>query len=784
MTADGQAAAARAPLADRLRRRWRDRDPSHLALGVTVAGLAVGGAGWLAGWPVVSAAGWGGATAAALVPLTVAVARDLRHGRTGVDLIALLAMAGSLALRELLAGAVIALMLSGGQVLERRASARARRELSALAERAPKAAHRYRDGALATVPVDEVRPGDRLLVKPGEVVPVDGAVAGGAAVVDESALTGEAAPVVRRAGETARSGTVNAGGPFELRAVATAEESTYAGIVRLTREAQASRAPLVRMADRYATVFLPFTIALAAGAWLVSGDPVRALAVLVVATPCPLILAAPIAIVAGISRAASRGVVVKGGGALEGLARAAVVLFDKTGTLTVGQPILVRAEAFGGTGEDDVVRLAASLDQVSPHVLAAAIVGAARDRALPLAFPDGVREVPGQGIEGRVGGRRVAVGKAAWVSGGAPLPDAARRVRRRVSRDGQINVFVAVDGQLAGALVLEDRLRRETPRAVHALREAGVRQVLVVTGDRADLAEAVGRAIGADGILAEMEPGEKLGAVRQAAGRGTVVMVGDGINDAPALAAADVGVAMGARGATASSEAADVVVTVDRLDRLPEAVRIARRARRVALQSVVAGMGLSMAAMLVAAAGWLIPVAGALLQEAIDVVVILNALRALRVPRPPHAGPGEAAVRDRVEREHARLSEGLEQLRATADGLGRLPSAESRAYLERDHRFLVEQVLPHERAEASDAFPLVEAAVGGDRPTASLRREHAELAAMVAALGQVIAEMGPEGPTEEELPDLRRLLYGLDAALRLHTAAEDEAYLPLAAGEG
>lgn len=616
--------------AERLRPPAPSLDLSHAALAVTATGLAAGGVGWLGGWPLVSDIGWGGATLVALLPLTISVARELRHGRTGVDLIALLAMAGALALQEFLAGAVIALMLSGGQVLERVASARARRELSALVERAPKLVHRYRDGEIEDPPIAEVRVGDRVLVKPGEVVPVDGVMVAAAGVIDESALTGEAAPVERRHGETVRSGTVNAGGPFDLRAVATAEESTYAGIVRLTQQAQASKAPLVRLADRYATFFLPLTLAVAAAAWLLSGDPVRALAVLVVATPCPLILAAPVAIVAGISRAASRGVVVKGGGALEALARAGVVLFDKTGTLTLGRPVLVRVETFGAIPEAEVLRLAASVDQVSPHVLAAAIVGAARERGLRLDFPTEVREPPGMGIEGRVCGLRVAVGRATWVSPTADLPVCMERVRRRAALDGRINVFVAVGGEPAGALILEDQLRSDTPAAVQGLREAGVGRVLVVTGDRADLAEAVGRSIGADGVLSEMEPGEKLEAVRSATRRGTVVMVGDGINDAPALAAADVGVAMGARGATASSQTADVVITVDRLDRLAEAVRIARRARRVALQSVVAGMGLSLAAMVVAASGRLLPVEGALIQEAIDVLVILNALRALR----------------------------------------------------------------------------------------------------------------------------------------------------------
>jgi len=608
---------------------------------LTLGGLLAGGAAWLAGAGGAARAAWALTTAAMLVPLGLGVAKSLLRREVGVDLIALLAMAGALAIGEYLAGAVVALMLAGGLALEGFAGARARGELSALLGRVPRTAHRYQDGGLVSLPVAEVAAGDRLLVKPGEIVPVDGVVAGSgaAAVLDESALTGESRPVERLEGDAVKSGTVNAGGPFDLRAVATAAASTYAAIVRLVEEAQASKAPFVRLADRYALVFLPLTLLVAAAAWIAGGGPVRALAVLVVATPCPLILAAPVALIAGVSACARRGVIVKGGGALEALAVGRVLLLDKTGTLTTGVPELAAIERFGGPSADQLLRLAASLDQVSPHVFAAALVRGARERGLQLAFPAAVEEHLGAGIRGTVEGRQVALGKLDWIAAGRPVPPRAREVRRRAAREGASNVFVAVDGAVAGALILHDPIRADTPATLRALRRQGIQRVVMVTGDTAEVAETVAAAIGADLLLAERTPEEKVAAVRAEHARGPTIMVGDGVNDAPALAAADLGVAMGARGATASSQAADVVITVDRLDRLAEALAIARRARRIALESVLAGMGLSLVAMLAAAAGYLPPVAGALLQEAIDVAVILNALRALAA-----GGEGEARV--------------------------------------------------------------------------------------------------------------------------------------------
>jgi heavy metal translocating P-type ATPase len=606
------------------------RDASRLILVLALTGIAAGSVAYFAGHAEGARLLWGATTLVCLLPLTWSVVRDLAGGHTGVDLIAVLAMGGALAVGEQLAGAVVAVMLAGGQVLERLAGDRARRELTALVSRAPRSARRREGEHLVEVPLEKVRRGDLLLVRSGEVVPVDGLVEGPSAVLDESALTGEARPVERRDGERARSGTVNAGSPFELRATATAEASTYAGIVRLVQQAARDKAPLVRLADRFAIYFLPLTLAMAAIAWLVSHDPRRALAVLVVATPCPLILAAPIALVAGISRAARAGVIIKAGGALEALSRARVLLLDKTGTITEGTPHLVAIETFTGIAPDEALRLAASLDLVSPHALAEALVDAARARGLRLEIPSDTREEPGDGIEGTVDGRRVRVGKADWVVGGATLPATVAEIRDRSRRTGSSAPFVAVDGILVAALVLEDVVRAEAAATILALRGRGFSEVILLTGDQRAVADEVGASVGIDQVLAEQSPAGKVAAVREARQRGVTVMVGDGINDAPALAAADVGVAMGARGASASSEAADIVIIPDRLDLLVEVHAIASRSRYIAVQSIVVGMALSGAGMAAAAAGWLSPVAGALAQEAIDLLVIVNALRALR----------------------------------------------------------------------------------------------------------------------------------------------------------
>jgi heavy metal translocating P-type ATPase len=756
------------------------RSPASWLLALATAGIVLGSVARLAGLPGAAAAVWGVTTAAILAPLTLSVARSLRRGALGVDLIALLAMAGALLLQQYLAGAVIALMLAGGGALEEFAQSRAQRELSALLQRAPQWVHRYEDGALTERSVQEVRRGDLLLVKPGEMVPVDGVVVESTAVLDQSALTGEAAPVSCRHGEQVRSGAVNAAGtPFTLRAISTAEDSTYAGIIRLVEQAQQSKAPLTRLADRYAIYFLPLTLAVAGGAWIVSGDAVRALAVLVVATPCPLILAAPVAIVAGVSRAARRGIIVKGGAALETLARGRTLVLDKTGTVTAGTPALTNVESFGAYGPDELLRLAASLDQVSPHVLAAPILRAANERGLALRFPEDVREELGAGIRGRVDGLTVALGKSSWVLAGQAPPARLRQLQRRLMLEGASGVFVAVQGALCGALILEDPIRRDAPITLRALRRVGFDRIALLTGDHADVAKLVGGILGVDQVFAERSPAEKVEVVAAERKLAPTVMVGDGINDAPALAAADTGVAMGARGATASSQSADVVLMVDRLDRLGEAVRIARRSRHIALESIWAGMGLSLAAMGFAAGGWLPPVAGAILQEVIDVVVILNALRALRGAPSRELTDATIALGDRFRAEHERLQPGIKRIRRIADQLDLLPPAEARRELAGLHRFLAGEVMPHEQAEDATVYPAVAKLIGGEDPTAVMSRAHLEISHLVTVLGRYLEDMVEGGPTADEIREIRPVLYGLDSVLRLHFAQEDESYLAL-----
>ncbi|MEX6508424.1 heavy metal translocating P-type ATPase [Jiella sp. M17.18] len=597
-----------------------------LPMGAAGAGLLVGGALFFVGYRDLAAIAWSTGVAAVLAVLSVEIVTSLRRGEFGLDLVAALAMASALAIGETLAAAVVALMYAGGQALEFFAQGRASRDMNALLDRAPRTALRYGGSGLETVAVGEIAVGDRLLVRLGDVLPVDGCISG-TALVDEAALTGESVPITRRDGEAAMSGSTNVGGAFDLLATETAARSTYAGIIRLVEEATRAQAPMTRLADRFALGFMLATLVLAGLAWWLSGDPVRAVAVLVVATPCPLILAVPVAIVAGISRAARVGVLVKGGAALETLGRVATLVIDKTGTLTEGSAAVSEIVPAAGFDADEVLRLAASLDQVSQHAVAKAVVAAATARGLRLDLPAEAREQAGEGVDGRVAGRRVRVGGKAYVASALPAGEGGDL--RAAVRPGALVVAVAVDDRFAGLILMRDGLRPGVDAMLARLRGQGISRIVLATGDRDDVARAVTASLRLDAVAAGLAPGDKLALVQREKAAGVVMMVGDGVNDAPALVEADLGVAMGARGAAASAEAADVILLRDSLDGLGEAVAIARRSRRIALQSVGAGIGLSALGMVAAAAGFLPPVEGALVQEAIDVAVILNALRAL-----------------------------------------------------------------------------------------------------------------------------------------------------------
>ncbi|MGJ9373337.1 heavy metal translocating P-type ATPase [Nesterenkonia sp. CF4.4] len=598
-----------------------------VAIGILGGALELSGQGLAAHWVI---SGF-----AVLIALLQArrMVKDLRAGTYGIDLLAITAIGSTVAVGEYWAALVVCLMLSGGEALEDYAAGRARRELTGLLENAPHTAHRRTaESGPVDVPVEQVNVGDRLLVRPFEVVPVDAVLTSAAATFDESSLTGESLPVERTHGEELLSGAVNGGEAIEVRATANAAESQYQRIIALVRKAQESKAPFVRLADRVAIPFTLGALGLAAGAWALSGDPSRAAEVLVVATPCPLIIAAPVAFMAGMSRAASNGIIVKSSGTLEQLARVRTAAFDKTGTLTHSTPQVTQVHTVGideGTDRvidaDRMLTLAAALEQYSSHPLAAAVVKAASAPADGVPSAQEVTEVPANGVRGRVAGRAVAVGSARFIareSSTAPATPPA----------GHSGVHVAVDGVYAGYIALADELRLETRATMASLHRAGVSTTMMLTGDGAHVAHHIAQQAGIDDVRADLLPQDKVTAVQAARPR-PVMMVGDGVNDAPVLAVADVGIAMGARGSSAASESADVVITVDDLARSARAVHIGRRTMRIAWQAIWIGVGMSVLLMLIAAAGLLPAIVGAWLQEVVDLACILWALLAMRPSR-------------------------------------------------------------------------------------------------------------------------------------------------------
>jgi heavy metal translocating P-type ATPase len=567
------------------------------------------------------------------VPLSWTTLRQMTQGRFHVDTIAALAIWSSVALGEYVAGALVVLMQSGGQALEDYGLRRANRSLDHLLQRAPSVAHLKHGEEFVDIPAAEVGIGETLLVRPGDILAADGIVTAGWGNVDEAALTGEPIPLSKSPGDRVYSGTINLSGSFEIRTTQTAARSKYELIVAMVKQAAGERAPINRLANRYTPVFTALTLIVAAVTLLITREPLRSLSVLVVATPCPLIIATPLAVLSAINKAASMNIIVKSGAAIEESGRVDQVVFDKTGTLTSGIPTLSEIRLFEQASadfatEDFLLQAAAGVEMLSPHILAAAVVQAARERNLPLTAAVDVQESPGTGIRGTVFGKRMVIGSGGYAqSQGVTISEPYRAERQKLGAEGKTVAYIAADGKPAGFLIFEDRVRPEAAQTLERLRHMNLGSVTMLTGDAPETAHAVADKVGIQDVLAQMQPEDKLATVRRLSQSNVVMMVGDGINDAPALATAQVGVAMGNCGAGIATDAADIVITVENLERVADVIALGREMVTVAKQGILFGIGASLLLMVCASLGWIPPAVGALLQEALDLVTIFNALR-------------------------------------------------------------------------------------------------------------------------------------------------------------
>jgi heavy metal translocating P-type ATPase len=558
-----------------------------------------------------------------VIPLIWDMIQDLRSGTYGVDILAATAIISSLLFREYWAATIIVLMLTGGETLEDYAQARARTELDALMSSAPKKAHILRGRKTIDVAVSSVRPNDKLIIKAGEIVPVDAVITEGTASFDESSLTGESLPAVKKTGEEILSGSINLDGAVTVKALRAAEDSQFEQIIKLVKAAASSKSPFVRLTDRYSIPFTLISFAIAISAWVISGQPIRFLEVLVVATPCPLIFGAPIALISGMSRAAKQGIIVKTGSAMERLADIYTLGFDKTGTLTKGTPVVENIRTYGKFKRDDVLGLAAALEQKSGHVLAKAIVDKAAQEKIKIVKAKNVQELAGNGVSALAHGWQVTVGRLGLIN--------EQSIKTPSSFDPsavqQTAAFVAIDGELAGIITFKDEVRPEAQKTLAKLRQLGIKHILMVTGDNKSTAQVIGKQLGITEIISEALPADKIRAVEEVLHK-PVGFVGDGVNDAPVLTASDLGIALGARGSAAASESADVVVMQDNLERVATGIAVAKRTFFIAKQSILVGIVISVGLMFIFATGRFRPIYGAVIQELVDVIVIFNALRA------------------------------------------------------------------------------------------------------------------------------------------------------------